>query len=534
MSQTDVELTLGAFFVIFNAYERFNTPHTNRSSTTALRYFAAAVAYAALAFATFFVLSRYPALLKLIGQDAVPESVANLPPALMTALVLTVLLEKIPLFSASDRWLRLQLQKMANIPYEARRLSRWLQRSEFSAPVHLRERVGRRLRDNAFQERDITFDRGDSIQHLWSKIAALMEHIEGWEAEYHFSGFMANSVEDFKNLAQCYEQLSRKAAWTFKLVNDPAPAPMDQRGAEVLAVYRAEFSERAEALFASLCDFVSRGVLRCRVSHTARCAEIRAMGFLERRQRGRGLSLNQLISVFAMVASILLFGSMLAGSRPGLGVGQQLLLVAMVATGYCIAIACAVYPKYYWQMARRGPDGERPSASYLLWGTAAAVLSQLANFGFKWLIFGFDMERALADVQLSYPWALLTFTTAVVIAYLADNDAARLGRWLRLIEGLTAALATVLIAYVTYRWLQSIGNPAAQKSQFLLSVVPMTAMNGFLLGYVVPTWHRNAAQLRGFSRGDDGEAGPSVSLLRFDQRTAGSPAIAAHDVSAAP
>ena len=507
MLQIDVQLMLGAFFVVLNTYERFNTPPTNRSSTTALRYHAAAVAYVALGFASFLVLSKYPLLLKAIGQNTLPDDIASLPPALMTALVFTVLLEKMPIFAAMDRWLRAQLQKMANIPVEARRLSRWLQRSEFSAPAHLRERVARSLCDNGFQERDIAFDNGDSMQHLWSKIAVLMENLGQWEAEQPFGSFMAGSVEEFKGLVERYQQLSRKAAWTFKLLSDPAPALTDERGAQLLVVYRAEFREQAEALFAGVCDFVSRGVLRCRLSYTSRCAELRSMGFLERRQRGRGLTLNRIISVFAMVSSILLFGSMLAGARADLTMGQQLLVVAMVATNYCIAVACALYPKRYWQMARRGPDGERPTASYVVWAMAAVVLSQLVNFGFKLMMWEFDLDKTLTDMARSYPWALLIFATAAGIAYLADNDGSLLDRWQRPLEATLLAAATALAAYVTYRWLLSIGNPGAERPQFLPSVLPTTAITGFVLGWVVPTWHRNASHLRRFTRGDESEDG---------------------------
>jgi hypothetical protein len=185
-------------------------------------------------------------------------------------------------------------------------------------------------------------------------------------------------------------------------------------------------------------------------------------------------------------------------------VGQQLLVVAMVATDYCIAVACALYPKHYWRMARRGPDGERRTASYVMWAMAAAVLSQLVNFGLKLTIWQFDVDRTLADAASSYPWALLIFATTAGIAYLADNDGS-LGRWQRLLEAALLAAATVLAAYMTYRWLLSIGNPGAQRPQFVLSVLPTTAMTGFVLGWIVPTWHRHASQWRRSTRGDDSE-----------------------------
>jgi hypothetical protein len=150
--------------------------------------------------------------------------------------------------------------------------------------------VARSLCDSGFQERDIAFDNGDSLQHLWSKIAVLMEQLEVWEAEQEFSSFMAGSVDEFKGLVERYQQLSRKAAWTFKLLGDPAPSS-----------------------------------------------------------------------------------------------------------------------------------------------------------------------------------------------------------------------SSVLAAYMTYRWLLSIGNPGAQRPQFVLSVLPTTAMTGFVLGWIVPTWHRHASQWRRSTRGDDSE-----------------------------
>jgi hypothetical protein len=67
-----------------------------------------------------------------------------------------------------------------------------------------------------------------------------------------------------------------------------------------------------------------------------------------------------------------------------------------------------------------------------------------------------------------------------------------------------------------------------------LSVLPLTAMNGFLLGYVVPTWHRNAEQRHRFSRGDDADDAVPTALLRFELRRQSGAPIAAQGVAPTP
>jgi hypothetical protein len=48
-----IQIVLGALFVLLNAVQRFNTPPTNSSSTTAARYYGATLAYGALLIGTY-------------------------------------------------------------------------------------------------------------------------------------------------------------------------------------------------------------------------------------------------------------------------------------------------------------------------------------------------------------------------------------------------------------------------------------------------------------------------------------------------
>ena len=93
-----VDLLLGAVFVLFYAGTRFNTPSTNRSSTTAGRYFVGLFLYCLVGICFYVTLVAFPNFLDFalfgqqMGGDA-PTSSISLP--LFVALLLTVLLPKI-------------------------------------------------------------------------------------------------------------------------------------------------------------------------------------------------------------------------------------------------------------------------------------------------------------------------------------------------------------------------------------------------------------------------------------------------------
>ena len=62
-------------------------------------------------------------------------------------------------------------------------------------------------------------------------------------------------------------------------------------------------------------------------------------------------------------------------------------MVLMVATTYCAAIMCALYPKHCLELAKRDPNDERPTAFYLIAGLLAVGCGLLINFVFKLVIF---------------------------------------------------------------------------------------------------------------------------------------------------
>ena len=193
MDQKFIELLLGTVFVSVHAYDRFNTPPTNRASTTALRYHTAAVSYFSVYLLIYFLISKYPSLLGVLFVDdgsgvakeagSVVKTLQELSPPLLVALLLTVLLPKIPILSNLDNWLRTNLQERAAIPHEARRMSRELRNAEFKVSPNVRDKIQKIMAADGFNPENIVFDECYRPEHQWVKIAVLMAHLESeWES----------------------------------------------------------------------------------------------------------------------------------------------------------------------------------------------------------------------------------------------------------------------------------------------------------------------------------------------------------------
>jgi hypothetical protein len=480
-----MELALGALFVFVHFYERFNTPVNSRSCTTATRYYAAVGTYTCIALLTYFVLSYYPGMLKNVISGA------DLKSPLLAALALSLLTEKrAPVFSRIDKWVRDNLQYMAAIPDEQRRLSAQLRNCGFDVSRSSCERVAEKLVDLGFQGKDMRFAADRTPQYLITKIAVIMDGLARWETEPRYSGFLATASNELQGIKQKHDQLARKALRCLRLCDETFPSTVGYKSIEALLF---DLKEQANELFVSLCDFVARAVLHCCVSQGVRSGELRKIGFVEGHKRSLpGVSVNQVCSLFVWMATILLLVALLAKFQQWSSLKEGILRTLMIAAIHSMAIVCALYPKGQWAVARRGARGERPTLFYLLAGAMALAVGVAINIAFKWMIYEFNFDKTLNDFRTAYPWVGLSFVLAAMLALEADNVPTRLGRFQRWTEGLALAAVMGLAWFVVWRWLLNTGYKTADDPKFFLWVMGLSVANGFVLGYVVPSWYRRA------------------------------------------
>lgn len=528
VSALSLEFLLGAVIVGVYAWERFNTPPTNRASTTAGRYHTSALAYLGVSLLSYWLFTRYPQLLVYVkpAEGApidLPSDQTQTSSAVVVAMLLSALLPKIPVLAHLDCKLRAFLQDLAEIPMEAIRLSKLIRRARFNPYEQAREAIRSGLLSRGFDVEDIVFDTGDdrrahSPHALWVRVTALKLGIESWEDQRGFAGFIQRRREEYKALERRYEQITEVAKNCFSLLRaahaGDACAPL----ADAVGKFRANFVDQAEELAKDLSLFAAHGVLQCQLTHGTRCQALKAMGFEPPpppETTPSGLSVNRVLTLFVILVPLLLINFIIFQPHDT-GRQGRLVMVTMIGTIDTLAVVCALYPKGQWEFFRRGEDSTRPMAGYVISGLAAVALAIPINLAFKTLILlgettGDTWALALAwnhFVERSYPWMLMAFTSAVTTAFMADNQPSRRlsARHLRWLEGIGQAVVSILAAILVLWWLRDIRPEGDLPNTF--GVLRNAVIAGFVLGFLVPSWYRRATSRRSDSAASDSADSP--------------------------
>lgn len=487
------EWAIGGVLVFIDAQARFNTPHTNRYTTTASGYYTAATLYLGLLGLGFILLgggitvlpdfvSASPQVLAVLGD--LPE---KLPGPLLAALLLTTLLPNFPLLSRFDKWLRRTCYDIGNIPLAARRLSARMRSLKLTVPMEWRSAVETKL--TGFAPEDLRWEPDGSLQHRWTAVAALYLQLTRWSERRRYDVFLERFHDEVATLESEIDVMVARAVVCLPILKS-TNASTDEGLLRAVAECEKHHIEQADRLYKKLCDLAARGVLRCELLKKERTSMLQRIGFTEFQEESEILRPDQVlglgVAVFlVLVTSLLMFG----GDQ---GVGRKLQTAAMVATIYCFAVVAAIFPKERYEAADRRRTGYRPVAAYLLSGVAGACLAFNVSLLIKFLSLR-DFLHALGEFGWSYPWFVMSFVVAASLAFLADDyvTATNRPRWARWIEGAAEAGLVGAAAWVTYLWLASIPEVPTGRVPDPASLVPTCAAIGFVLGCCVPHWYRS-------------------------------------------
>ncbi|MDO8475890.1 MAG: hypothetical protein Q7W02_06765 [Candidatus Rokubacteria bacterium] len=520
-----VEIVLSAIVIVVFAVDRFSAPPSDpkagvvpyrisRSTTTAAAYYTAVSLYGAIALGVFgFLLLSPPVLNRLVGMA--PEIGSSVPswaresPTLLVALILTVLLPKIPILSSIDEWFRTKLQRMAAIPHEVRRLSAEVRQAPFRVEPKRQKELVDAMVDKGFEPTDVRFEEGSAPHYLWAKLSLLMRELEDWEADARFTSYVLTYPNEFNTLRQHYAVLLPRARRCFSLLRELATDPESAKRGGAVYAYRDDFVQEVEGLLKDVYEAVSNAVLLCELTQRARVSQLIKLGFGLDPRPPRRLTLNELMGLFTGLSVVYAFGFVVMRriDHPWEQLDPRLLVRAiMIAAVYCVAVWCAIYPKNQWSAARRHSETGRPWAWYLLSGAAAATAGALISFTYQLAMRQGNLTGAWEAYRQVSPWGIMTFATAYTLALLAD-DAPRDGFMklltparLRWAEGLGLTVVLVVAAWLVHGLLISTHESALQtlKATQVLDVRSLleselfTVLIGFAIGFLVPSWYRGA------------------------------------------
>lgn len=421
------------------------------------------------------------------------------PTAVLGALLLTVLLPKVPVLSAVDEWFRTRLQAMAAIPHEVRRIAAKLRRAPFRIEnASARQALTAALVDKGFERADLLFDGGPTPEASWTKLSALMQRLDAWDADSHFTTFALTCPGELAALRRRYAEVIPKARKCFQLSRELAADTDRARISAALTAYREDLSEQLDGLLRLVYATISRAILLCELTQGQRARQLIALGFEVDPDPPQRLTLNHLMALFTAASVLFTVAFVTASSR---AITPDLFVRAiMIAAIYCVAVWCAIYPKSRWSFARRDPEAGRPWASYLLSGAFAVVAGAILAFATKLLMLR-DPALAWTRYGEASPWGFMTFTVTWVVAFMADTEpdrnplAGAISIPLRWIEAMSLSSVMASVGWFVHTMLErTMSNLLARPS--LPLVLVLTVIMGLVIGALVPSWYRHRPEAR--------------------------------------
>ena len=504
----DIEVLFGAFLIVIYGAERLNTPATIRASTTAGRYYAASFVYLLIYLATFYVFTKYPRLVELLNLDGAEVGATGIDPGgsttVLVAVLLSLLVPKVPVVSDVDARLRRFLHRLAAIPYEAIRLSKEIQHSRYAVPAVSREALIQEMEEQGFPAEALHSE--DPTIRRWIGIASLITQLKAWAHSNRFGVFVHERSGQFERINEHYGRLVKMARNAASLEEQARAAPESAALQDAAKAFRHNLHTAQRALLAEICDFISHGVLKTCFRHDCRQRSLREMGFLDVEDESDvGLSVNQTVLLFGLLLALVLANFLLF--RPPNAEGERvLLMIAMIVSIYSAAVICAVVPKQYWRLFQYQGHAY-PSAGYLLSGIMAVIVSTIISLFFKALVFAGTADAAGGSSLVtawnhffsdSYPWLTMAFAAAVSTAFLIDweRPTALPPRYHRIADGVLQAVFLMAAAGLVHWWLTSLSATEGFGGRVpdLGSVLRTTGLVGFTLGFLVPTWYRSSAR----------------------------------------
>lgn len=509
---------LCTLLIVIYAWERFNTPPENRSSTRQLLYWQSCVGYILSALVLFGALSlllEQPVWRGLLGLN----EHQSLPAPLVATLAMTTLLPRVPLLSRLDRGLLDLFLDWGAIPAEVKRRAAALTPHGFTVSAD----DIRALADGCeglYGESFASHLREHGVAGLdrarlrFTRMVKLYVEIQQLASAPRYSRFFDQHADEFASLGNEVEGFIRKAVAELDLAARLHALP-DASYQDVAHERQQNFAEECRQRFILMTRFLARAVLRSETSERDIVGRLHQIGFPGAEPMTAPVfpinSLTALaLGVFAyLTLTGYLFSSLVAGAASGSGgpvMPSAFAIAAKITLVRVSTLALCVWLMQRYDFFRRSP-GEAPRYfAYLVNGLAAAALAVLAGIGLH--LFDGDL---LAGLRQEAPLVLLSLMLCTAVAFCCDDwaDEATPPRWLRPVEAVGCGAAMALgMAIVNAAELTPL-HPSG--GWLLVAFIGLPAALGMIVGGCVPHIYR---ETRRTAAARQREAGSTATALR--------------------
>lgn len=493
-----VTLACGLVVSLYAA-KRYNTPQTNRLSTTRSLFFLTAAGYVFASLILFLLLCEVvlgPGVLTFLGLDDAQKAVtAYAAPPVLAAVILTTLLPNIAVLSTADSWLLERFQTWGRIPQGVRTLADKL-------PVDSLQMNGDdvgRLRQWIFNETDIPNEIGndlgaqgaDSAPGTLSRVVRLFSELRKLAASPAYKGSFRSQQEAWQAIQANFEVFIAESQAFFVLFERLNPLD-GKAGEEALRRTRTCYRGICEKSYREMTEFLAQLLLIVEATDARIDIRLQSIGFLPPKGLCPRVDIGPILFMgFIMTVCLLALVAIVLPPQPSVLILPLPMIAILIGATRTIGVMTAVLPKLRWDSQRAGEDKALPYLSWLGWAFLAGVISFLTErTAIAMAHHTLSAELDFAQYPFS-PMAPLAFATSLVIAILCDVDLPlRNGLVRRFVDGLLCAAALTMGMLLCIHLLDLTPATEGQAASWL--PLAISSSLGFLCGFIVPHLYRGA------------------------------------------
>jgi hypothetical protein len=413
-----------ALLIATHAWERFNTPATNRSSTRQTLYWSSFAGYLICALMLFAVLSMLlqvgPWRTMLLGD----ADNASLPAPLIATLALTTLLPSVPLLKRLDASLLAMFHEWGEIPAEVKRRAAAMTVQRFSVAetdvIALRETYSDGRYGEALPEQLRWFG-AEGIERSrlrFTRVVKLYDRITQLAGEDGYARFFVEAGAEYAELNRQIGEFLHRSAASLALAARLQATETVTAYEELMRERREVFAHTSNETFNRLALFLARAVLRSEPSESAIVNRLRSIGFEADPITLPAFPIDSLtalaVGVFFYLAGLGIFFSHLQDvpQQPG-GWFAGAAKIALIRVG---TAGMTVWLMQRYAFFRRAPDGPPRYFAYLVCGLIAGAVSLLIL-----LPFHVSDDHVLGGIQTDLAPVVLSGVLCVALAFCCDD-----------------------------------------------------------------------------------------------------------------
>ncbi|MCL6417239.1 hypothetical protein MIB92_16380 [Aestuariirhabdus sp. Z084] len=508
------EWLVGAIFVGVNAYRRYNTPATNRESTT-FQNFSIYFLFYLMSVLTIYVFcgALFDSSPETIGalyglftgqlNATLPDEFAKLSAPMVSALFLTTLLPSLPWLSRYDKALLNAFWDRGHIPYHVQKMAAAMRRAPFNFSPRQSKQLRKQCLAMGVEYDNLKLVSAGDLDYRWARINALIDSIEEWQQDDsgRLRRFMEEHSEELGILLETRDDLN---AEYISVRSESVESNLTEKIIKIIDKSIVDLFRSATVLAAKACCVAE-------LSESGRSSRITQLGF-----EGGTKGFDRLLpSQVAAALMAILFTFLLVSLAQELGkpvefrrFGSVGFMTFLMFFTYGSALTIALDLKRRVGMGYNELTRQRSWLGYVAVGCVTALSWFLVTASFRYIVqmlSGVDtatnLDRVLTNLSWSFPYALQSVALAVSISWILDYHQSRglrgrLNFMQRLIDVSIAMAALALTSVVAFYWMEGLGwfeghgtkEPQFQGKTHIGWFVAKSVAVAAVVGWLVPMW----------------------------------------------